>query len=344
MTVIVPAFNEPPEALNKTISSLTRQKHVELEIFIIDDGSLEPVQVQIMHPHIHTIRLSTNQGKRHAQMAGIERSTTDWIVTVDSDTELADDAVFNLYSELQHRKLDAITGTVFLANEKQNLLTRMTACMYWFSFFQERASQSYFGSLLCASGALSLYQKETILKNRETYMNQTFLGSECSAGDDRHLTSIFLLAGKKIGWTPKAKAWTNSPSTMHKFLKQQLRWTRSHVPGLCFLLRRVRWWTPILALHIFKFVFRYVYMFAIYLLVIALSIHLMNPLPIAVTLLSILVITLIKANVAYIYTLESKFAWLLVFTMYVFFVFNPLMFYAILTPTKTGWMTRARKS
>ncbi len=334
LSVIVPIYNEPPTRYAQTIQSLINQKKCELEIIIADDGSDIPVQVN--NANIQVLRLE-HRGKRDAQFAAIKAAKNDWIATLDGDTTLDDYALFNLYREIQRLGLDAITGTVYLSNERQNLLTRVTASMYWYSFFQERASQSYFGLVTCCSGALSLYRKQTILENEENYLNQRFCGQICRTGDDRQLTNIFILNGKRVGWTSKAKAFTFSPPTLVGFAHQQIRWTRSNVSSLQFLLTRIRKWPFLFGFLIGRLYFRYIYQLFIYCIAITLTITTQSIVPFLIIIASILIIAGIKSIIAYIYTRKTKFFLLLVYTLLAFFIFSPLMLYSIITPTKGDW-------
>jgi N-acetylglucosaminyltransferase len=339
ISVVVPAYNETQEAIDNTVNSILIQKQVEIELIVVDDGSKIPVTVQ-KHPNVRLVRLDTNQGKRHAQMAGIRLARYDWIATVDSDTILDPRAIWHLYKSAEKQRAAAITGSVFLSNENENWLTKLTSCVYWFSFFQERAAQSHFGSMMCCSGALSLYRKDVILKYDTIYLNQRFLGLQCHAGDDRHLTNLFLLSGNRVGWSARSVAYTPSPPTLYKFHRQQLRWVRSHVASLWFLFSNMHRWNLVFGFLTMKLLYRYIYMIFIYVVMITLSISYMSVIPWIIILVSILLVTLVKASIAMLYTGKFKFLHMLVFSIYTFFIFNPIMFYGVISPQKVGWYTR----
>lgn len=340
VSVIIPAYNESQERMNQTINSVLTQKGVELEIIVVDDGSPSPVVIDA--PNVKVVRLEKNQGKRNAQIVGIQHSKYDWIATVDSDTYLDEYAIAHLLNIIVVNKIEAATGSVFLSNEKTNLLTRMTACMYWFSFYQERASQSFFGSVMCCSGALSAYRKDIILANQKDYLTQQFFGHICTAGDDRHLTNLFLLSGHKVGWSANAKAWTHSPDKMFPFIKQQLRWIRSHISSFYYIGRRVKDWNFIFGILTIKLIFRYVYMLLLYFSMICSCFITMSIVPISIILASVLVVTVAKTIVAILYTYKTNMMYLMVYSLFTFFIFNLIVFYGILTPTKVGWLTRSK--
>lgn len=340
ITVIIPVFNEPIGRLIRTIFSVKSQHFVETEIIVIDDGSSNPVSFDL--PFVKLIRLPTNQGKREAQIVGINASSCDWIVTVDSDTILHSESIYWLYEAAIRENAGAVTGTIYLSNKQENLLTKATACMYWFSFFQERAAQSYFGSMMCCSGGLSIYKKSIIVNNQEKYLTQTFMGQRCVAGDDRHLTNIFLLNKERVCWTPNAIAYTCSPSQFGQFFKQQIRWTRSHVSALWFQLRNINKWSFIFSFLICKLHFRYFYHIFIYTLLIAHCILTSSITPILLCILSVMIISAVKASIAIIYVGDWEFLYLIIYGVLTFLIFNPILLYGVLTPTKTGWLTRSK--
>lgn len=337
ITVVIPSYNENQDSIEKTVKSVLNQKNVNIEIIIVDDGSPNPVK-EVNGATL--IRLPKNKGKIEAQVAGIKVAKYDWIGTVDSDTTINEGALFTLYSTAISKNASACTGSVFLSNENKNLLTKMTACIYWFSFYQERASQSYFNSVTCCSGALSLYKKEIMLANEKEYINQKFFNIKCVAGDDRHMTNLFLLSGHKVVWSQDAIAYTHSPETLGLFFKQQLRWIRSQIHSFYFIIPRIHKWSLAYAIFTIKMNFTYAYMVFVYLAMFYSCWHYQSILPLVIILVSVLIVTLIKAIIAYIQTADLKFAYLLISSLFSFFIFNPIMIYGMLTPYKSSWLTR----
>lgn len=340
LSVVIPIFNEANEIVQRVIDSATAQRGVEIEIFVIDDGSENPIQIQ-SHPKVQFIRLDKNMGKRHAQIHAVHQSSCDWIVTVDSDTFLHPDAISELYKSAILNKCDCVTGNIKLLNEKQNLLTRMVSCLYWYGFSQERASQSYFKEVTCCSGALSLFKKDTFLKSADLYLNQKFLGNKCIAGDDRFLTCLFALNGKHSVCSLNAIAYTISPPDFMGFLRQQLRWSRSYTPAFIFTIKESLNISRAFMLFMLAVAFRYSYFAALYILFIACiaSGNFIAPLYI---LLTILLVSGIKAFNAFLYTRKLSMFYLMPLSILALFVLSPVVIYGIFTPTSTGWLTRKK--
>lgn len=342
LTVVIPAFNEKDTTVQKVVDSVVIQQNVEVEIFVVDDGSCQPVKVQD-HSKVTVLRLGKNQGKRAAQIYGVNQANYDWIVTVDSDTILKPNALYELYKAAFVNKWDSVTGNVRLLNEEENVLTRMISCLYWYSFNQERASQSYFGRVTCLSGALSLWRKDTFLVSRAAYVSQTFMKRECIAGDDRYLTCLFAEQGKQSGCSLDAIAYTISPATVRGFIKQQLRWARSQTPALFFVLGKWKKISWVFVLFMLAASFRYTYFCIIFTCVI-ISICLNFWSVLLSLLLFILLVSSIKAMNAFFYTRNWRMFYLVPLSLLSFFVFSPVIIYGSLTPTSTGWLTRQKKN
>src|SRR5262249_22671430 len=105
---IVPAYNEDPEGLHKTVVALLKQT-VPLDIVVIDDGSHVPVVPTVDHPRV-TWKRQRNTGKRGAQVAVLRdygRSDYDFILTVDSDSEPYPDACEQLLKAMHNPKIQA---------------------------------------------------------------------------------------------------------------------------------------------------------------------------------------------------------------------------------------------
>lgn len=342
LSVIIPAYNETNHTVQKVVDSVIVQQKVEVEIFVVDDGSLHPVQIQ-NHSRLTLLRLDKNQGKRVAQIYAIRQASHDWIVTVDSDTILQSDALYELYRSAVVNKWDAVSGHVKLLNEKTNLLTRMTACLYWYGFCQERASQGYFGQVTCCSGALALWKKDTILETADQYLNQQYMGKECIAGDDRYLTCLFALHKKRIGCAINSLAYTISPPTIGGFLKQQLRWTRSNTPAFLFTLCSWRQISLLFNVFMFGIFFRYIYFTVLYIYTVLMLIFGYH-VALLYILATILVVSGLKATNAFLYTRDWKMFYLMPLAILSFFMLSPVIIYGALTPSTTGWLTRSKKT
>ncbi|HYW29429.1 MAG TPA: glycosyltransferase family 2 protein, partial [Gaiellales bacterium] len=242
--VIVPCYNEDADHLAACFDALLAQDYEgDVRVYVVDDGS--PNREQVLHVYERYGALdgwevllpAENRGKRHAQDAALARCRSDIVVTIDSDTEIASDGIRQIVRPFIDPAVGAVTGDVAVTNASTNVLTRLIGMRYWVAFNQERAAQSYFRSVLCCSGPFSAYRRSVLAAVWPSYIAQTFKGTACTYGDDRHLTNLVLAAGSDTLFLPQAWARTNAPETIRGYLKQQLRWNKS-------FYREVLWTLP----------------------------------------------------------------------------------------------------
>jgi hyaluronan synthase len=246
VSVVIPSYNESSDSLIGTVTSLLEQDYPIYEIIVVDDGSkdltgyhslkemesainevaVSGVSSTINAPYIRVHRLDKNVGKRHAQAWAFERVRGDIIVTIDSDAHIDKDGIRELIAPFKNPKIKATTGHVNARNKGDNLFTRLIDMRYDNAFRVERSAQSVTGNILVCSGCFSAYRTKVIMDNIEHYKTQTFLGELVQFGDDRCLTNYAILEGK-TAYQSTANCYTDVPSTIRQFLKQQIRWNKS---------------------------------------------------------------------------------------------------------------------
>ena len=237
VSVIMPALNEE-ELIKESIDSIFSSDYPaeRFEVICINDGSTDSTLFHMMNARqrhgekLKVIHFRTNQGKRKALHAGIKRSKGEVIVTADTDSRIEKNAIKNLVLPLiKDQKTGAVAGRVEVLNEKDNFLTRMLAIRYSISFNFGRAYQSVYGAVFCCPGALTAYRKEVLLKFIHKWVNQRFLKTLCTYGEDRALTTEILKAGYQTRFQSNAVVLTKVPSTFMQMNRMYLRWTRSYI-------------------------------------------------------------------------------------------------------------------
>lgn len=234
VVVVVPMYNEDPAIVHALVRSLVRQNRRPDRVHVVDDGSTDRAARHLVtrlaaaHPELLLLTvLPRNRGKREAIATGVRaHPTADVIVTVDSDTVLAPDALGRLLEVFADPTVRGATGMVRVLNRTRNVLTRLIDLRYANAFLLDRGFQSRFGSVLCACGSLAAWRAPLLRANLDDFTSQTFLGRRCVFGDDRRLTNYALREGRVV-LVPDAIAWTAAPERMSHYLRQQLRWSRS---------------------------------------------------------------------------------------------------------------------
>ncbi len=237
VTVIMPALNEE-DLVRSSIDSIFKSQYPEekLEVICINDGSKDltyqkMLEAKIKHgKRLKLINFKKNLGKRKALYVGLKKSRGDIIVTVDTDSKIGRSAIKNIVIPLiKDKQTGAVAGRVEVLNEKKNFLTRMLTIRYSISFNFGRAYQSVYGAVFCCPGALTAYRKHVLQEFIHDWVNQMFLKTPCTYGEDRALTTNILKAGYLTRFQSNALVYTKAPSKFGQMNKMYLRWTRSYL-------------------------------------------------------------------------------------------------------------------
>ena len=89
-SVVLPAYNTPPDILRRAIDSVLNQTYPYFELIIVDDGSdpsLEPFVKEYTDDRIIFIRHPVNKGAGAAHNTGIKAAKYDWIAFICHDDE-----------------------------------------------------------------------------------------------------------------------------------------------------------------------------------------------------------------------------------------------------------------
>ena len=103
-SIIVPTYNRG-YILPNTIKSVLNQNFSNWELIIVDDGSTDNtpqvVKSFLTDDRISYIRLSKNRGVNYARNIGISKAKGKYIVPLDSDNQLLENALEIIYQEFE---------------------------------------------------------------------------------------------------------------------------------------------------------------------------------------------------------------------------------------------------
>jgi len=374
VTVIIPAKDEE-EAIGETVACVFRADYPasKLEVIAIDDGSADQTWDRLQNvrnrlsvgDRLTLIRNATNEGKRAAMAAGIRRAKGEILVCIDSDSFVDKDAIKLLVQPFTDPTVVGVCGHGEAANTDKGVLPKLQHYWYQVMFRIFKGMESRFANVTCCSGLLSAYRRNTVLAVLDDWLNQTFMGRPMLIGDDRELTNQVLKGTNggfirshdegrlipvlplstreaKVVYQSNAVARTIVPTNFQGFLRQQLRWKRSHIHG-CINASKFMWRKPLRAAFSF-----YLYQFLVYMSTIVSVIWLIVR-PLQGDALSGPVFL---AGNMYVAFLSGLNVWKLsrapkeaiLYTMgFVFisvFLSLTVLIYGWLTPWKGGWITR----
>ncbi len=349
LSVVVPAYNEGP-MVGETIDSIAAAHYPRgrLEIFAIDDGSRDDTWDHIRraaarHPGLVTaIRLPRNMGKRRALAEGFRRASGEVLVTVDSDSLIEPETLLALAGPFRNGRVGAVAGKVTVLNRRQGVISRMLAVRFILSFDFLRAVQSTYGTVYCCPGALAAYRASAVRAVLERWLDDSYLGSPCTFGEDRTMTNLLLGAGHDTVYQRTARVKTIVPWTYAKLCKMFLRWDRSYVREEIRYLR-VLWRRPprALVMSLVETVLNNL-RYPVYYASLALLAALVPDHPLMLVRLLVVVGVFAAFNMLY-YLRSERSGDFLYGVLYPYFALFTLFWifpYAVLTVRARGWLTR----
>lgn len=238
VTFVVPAKNEE-DNIRETIRRFGNVHYPKekIEVVVINDGStdrtLEEMRKGIADIQDRVARTvvvdwEINQGKRHGMAEGVKQAQNDIIIFIDSDSFIEPDGVRHLVKYFKDPTIGAVSGHTDVHNSDTNILTQMQTIRYYIAFTVYKAAESAFGCVTCCPGCCSAYRRAYITPVIDEWLNQKFLGSTCTFGDDRSLTN-FVIRDYRAVYSREARAYTVVPDTFSKYVKQQQRWKKSWI-------------------------------------------------------------------------------------------------------------------
>jgi hyaluronan synthase len=257
--VVITNYNEKPQAIWKCLVSVYEQTTPPEVIVFVDDCSRSRAGVRTVEAFLKTDlarrcnipvmihRQPQNMGKREGLGVGWRAMPhVDIYLCIDSDTEISQETVEEGIRAFADSRVVAATGACLARNAKANVLTRVENLRYVNAFYGEREALSRVGSVLCVSGAVAFWSARHAHLVLEEFLGQRIFGKPASVGDDRHMTSLLLPHGR-IVFVPRAIAYTDVPTDLKHYRKQQIRWGRSFWWESLLLLRalnirRAYWW------------------------------------------------------------------------------------------------------
>ncbi len=126
----------------------------------------------------------------------------------------------------------ASSGLV-LHNSQETVVTKLASAVYWGELYLTRSTPACTGTSDCQSGPSTAFRITALPDILVPWYLQTALGKRMVVNEDRHLTTNLLLRGWRVIFASDVLTATDTPTTMARWLKQQVRWARAtHIESL----------------------------------------------------------------------------------------------------------------
>lgn len=121
ISIIVPIYNLGEFYINRCVSSILAQTYKDFELILVDDGSTDNSgevcdKMSLIDNRIHSFH-KVNGGAGAARKYGVEQSIGEWIMFVDGDDTLPQDAIYQLIKTPNCCDYDIIVGSQNVNNQ-----------------------------------------------------------------------------------------------------------------------------------------------------------------------------------------------------------------------------------
>ena len=275
LSIIAPAYNEAFSIIQNVRSLLSIYYH-NLEIIVVNDGSVdnslkmlievyqlnkvnELVPGTITTSQITGIYKSSNPvykklivvdkvngGKADALNAGINVSKNDYVISIDVDCVLEEDALLKIIKPIideTHKTVIASGGVVRIINSSivedgklikvnlpSNILAKVQVLEYMRAFLLGRMAWSRLNGLLLISGAFGAFKKDILVKCGGYNPNTIGEDMELVVRMRRYMQDNNL--PYKVTYIPDPLCWTEAPATVKMLVRQRNRWMRGALQTL----------------------------------------------------------------------------------------------------------------
>ncbi len=181
ITVIIPVYNSA-DTLEMCIGSIVESNYPyeNMEIFLVNNGSKDNSfeifkTYQEEHEGVNIKWMNAQQGKSKALNMALFNSKGKYIIHLDSDGIVHQDALLNLIKRFEaHENIHCVTGSILTNPEAidserpgfMKFVQKIEFFEYAQAFLAGRNFESEWNSIFTMSGAFSAFRKSTILKTQ----------------------------------------------------------------------------------------------------------------------------------------------------------------------------------
>lgn len=285
ISILAPAYNEGANII-ENVRSLLSIHYNQLEVIVINDGSKDDsLEKLVAHYSLELCELSCynhiatktirgvyrsrdavyrklivvdkeNGGKADALNVGVNVSSNDYLVCIDVDCILEQDALLKLvkpFMEETDKRVIATGGVVRVANSceisngklvqvnlPRQFLPRVQTLEYIRAFLLGRMAWSRLNGLLLISGAFGAFDRDIVIKAGGYDHNTVGEDMELVVRMRRYMEENDL--PYKVAYIPDPLCWTEAPASYKILGRQRNRWTRGTIETLKF--HRVMFFNP----------------------------------------------------------------------------------------------------
>ncbi|XCA84143.1 poly-beta-1,6-N-acetyl-D-glucosamine synthase [Exiguobacterium mexicanum] len=223
ISILIPCYNEE-ETIAETIEYLDRLTYPNFEIIAVNDGSRDKtgdilVGLADEYERLRVIDCHENRGKANALHMAAHAARSEYLLCVDSDAFLSEEAPYYLVRHFLNRgeRVGAVTGNPRIRN-RDTLLSRMQLVEYSSIIGSIKRTQRVMGKIMTVSGVIVMFRKKALLS--------------VGLWDRDMITEDIAVSWKlqknfwDIRYEPRALCWMLVPESISGIWKQRVRWSQ----------------------------------------------------------------------------------------------------------------------
>ncbi|MBC8076073.1 MAG: glycosyltransferase [Chloroflexales bacterium] len=228
-TLVTPVYNEDPVLFRKALESWIANEPERI-IAVIDVTDVACMAIAREYSRVEVLPIDI-PGKRPALAAGVDATTTEIVVLVDSDVIWEPDVLAKLKMPFADPKIGGV-GTrqhMYPSDGKRATIWERFADIYLdIRYSDEVPATTVVGrAVSCLSGRTAAYRTRLLQSMREAFLNETFNGRPCMSGDDKRYTCLVLQRGYRTWNQLNARVYSTFKPDFPGFVKQRIRWSRN---------------------------------------------------------------------------------------------------------------------
>ncbi|MBC8076616.1 MAG: glycosyltransferase [Chloroflexales bacterium] len=227
-TLITPVYKEDPVLFRRAIDSWIANTPDRI-IAVIDVTDTVCIEIARTYAEVEVMLIDI-PGKRPALAMGVDASTTDIVVLVDSDVIWEPDVLAKVKMPFADPKIGGV-GTrqnMYPTDGKRATIWERLADIYLdIRYTDEVPATTLFKAVSCLSGRTAAYRTQVLQMLREPFLNETFNGHPCMSGDDKRYTCLVLQSGYRTWNQLDARVYSTFKPDFRGFVKQRIRWSRN---------------------------------------------------------------------------------------------------------------------
>ncbi|KAF4122287.1 hypothetical protein GMORB2_7279 [Geosmithia morbida] len=184
--------------------------------------------------------------QRHMHKKGVMFSTyvfslviadalgVEFLWSSDSDTLVLPDSLSRSVESIAvDPSIGGASTALILHNRDDGVIAKLAETVYWGELYLTRSMPAATATSDCQSGPSTLFRLSAMPSILVPWYLQTIWGKRMIINEDRHLTTNLLLRGWGVVFASDVAAATDTPTTMARWLRQQVRWGRAtHIESL----------------------------------------------------------------------------------------------------------------